>query len=134
MKLRELATSITFGAALAAACISPLPAQTKAPATDNTKINQRDRAKKEPTADQAGNGAADRALMQNIRKSLLDDKDLSTYAHNVKVVAQNGKVTLKGPVRTAEEKQAVEKIASEAAGSENVTSQLTVKPAKSKTK
>ena len=134
MKLRELAASITFGAALAAACISPLGAQTKAPAADNTKVNQRDRAKTATTADQANNGATDRALMQKIRKSLMDDKELSTYAHNVKVVAQHGKVTLKGPVRTAEEKDAVEKIAGEAAGNGNVTSQLTVKPAKSKTK
>ena len=46
--------------------------------------------------------------MQKIRKAVMDDKSLSTYAHNVKIIAQNGKVTLKGPVRSEDEKKMVE--------------------------
>ncbi len=66
--------------------------------------------------------------MKKIRKSIMDDKTLSTYAHNVKVIAQNGKVTLKGPVRSEEEKRAVEQKAAADAGDGNVVSELTVKP------
>jgi len=102
----------------------------KAPAADNTKVNQRDREKSEPTADQAKNNASDRDVMQKIRKSVMDDKSLSTYAHNVKIIVQDGKVTLKGPVRSEDEKKSVEAKASEVAGAANVTNDITIKPAK----
>ena len=58
----------------------------------------------------------------------MKDKSLSTYAHNVKVISQNGQVTLKGPVRSDEEKRAVEAKAAEVAGQDKVTSELDVKP------
>ena len=58
----------------------------------------------------------------------MKDKSLSTYAHNVKIITQNGVVTLKGPVRSEEEKQAVEAKAKEIAGPGKVTSDLEVKP------
>jgi len=102
---------------------------TKPPA-DNTKTNQRDRSASEPTADQAKNNTSDRETMQKIRQSLMDDKSLSTYAHNVKIIAQNGKVTLKGPVRSEDEKRTVEQKATEVAGTGNVTDEITIKPAK----
>ena len=98
-----------------------------APASDNTKINQRDRNPNEPTADQQRNNLADRDITQQIRKSFSDDKTLSTYAHNVKVITQSGQVTLKGPVRSDEEKQALETKATAIAGKGKVTSELTVK-------
>ena len=63
---------------------------------DHTKVNERDRATNEPTADQQKNNRTDLDLTKNIRKSIMDDKSLSTYAHNVKVISQNGTVTLKG--------------------------------------
>jgi hyperosmotically inducible protein len=93
---------------------------------DNTKVNQRDHNKSEPTADQQKNTPADRQLVQQIRKALVSDKSLSTYAHNVKVIAQNGAVTLKGPVKSEEEKQAVEAKAGEIAGADKVTSEIQV--------
>jgi hyperosmotically inducible periplasmic protein len=99
---------------------------------DNTKTNQRDRNKAEATADQAKNNVSDRDLMQKIRKSIVSDKSLSTYAHNVKVISMDGKVTLKGPVRSEEEKQSVETKAAEIAGAGNVTNQLTIKAARTK--
>jgi osmotically-inducible protein OsmY len=43
---------------------------------------------------------ADRAITKQIRMAIHDDNSLSTYAHNVKIITQNGKVTLKGPVRS----------------------------------
>jgi len=102
--------------------------QSQPPAQDNTKVNKRDRSQTEPTADQAKNNVSDRDAMQKIRKSLMDDKSLSTYAHNVKVIAQNGKVTLKGPVRSDDEKRTVEQKAAEVVGAANVTSEITVQP------
>ena len=104
-----------------------LGAQETKPPADNTKTNQRDRSKTEPTADQAKNGASDRETMQKIRKSLMEDKSLSTYAHNVKIIAQDGKVTIKGPVRSEEEKRTVAEKATAIAGSGNVTDEITIR-------
>ena len=104
------------------------------PAPDNTKVNQRDRKKTEPTADQAKENPNDREIMQKIRKSVVDDKTLSTYAHNVKIVSEHGKVTLKGPVRSEDEKKTVEQKATEVAGAGNVTDEITVKPDNNKKK
>ena len=104
----------------------------QSPNADNTKVNSRDRAGTAPTADQAKNNVSDRELMQKIRKSVVDDKSLSTYAHNVKIISQNGRVTLKGPVRSEEEKRSVEQKAADVAGSGNVTNQLTIKASKAK--
>jgi hyperosmotically inducible protein len=98
------------------------------PAPDNTKTNARDRQPGQATADDQKNDRTDLQIAQEIRKALMADKSLSTYAHNVKVVARHGKVTLKGPVRTTDEKKVVETRAAEIAGVANVTSQLSVAP------
>jgi hyperosmotically inducible protein len=99
-----------------------------APATDNTKINQRDWNPNEPTADQQQNNRSDRDITQQVRQAIIADKTFSTYAHNVKVITQNGQVTLKGPVRSDDEKRAIEAKATAIAGDGKVTSELTVKP------
>ena len=75
---------------------------------DNTKVNKRDRAKAEATADQQKENATDREITQKIRQALRADKSLSIYAHNVKVIAQDGQVTLKGPVRSENEKKTID--------------------------
>src|ERR1700745_704773 len=95
----------------------------RAPA-DNTKVNQRDRNQAEPTADQQKENSTDRQLAQQIRRALAKDKSLSSSAHNVKIIAQNGGVTLKGPVNSQQEKQAVEAKAAEIAGAGQVNSKL----------
>jgi len=100
---------------------APVPA-------DNTKVNQRDKNANQPTADQQKESRSDRDITQQVRKAIEGDKDLSSYAHNVKVITQNGQVTLKGPVRSEQEKQAVEAKAAAVAGDGKVTSELTVKP------
>ena len=105
-------------------------AQTPRTPPDNTKVNTRDRAKGAVTADQQKENAGDRELTQKIRKSLMADKSLSTYAHNVKVVAQGGQVTLKGPVRTEDEKRNVEAKAVEVAGAGHVVNEISIAPAK----
>jgi osmotically-inducible protein OsmY len=123
---------LAVAGALSITPISVIAQDTARPAADNTKTNKGDQSKGVVTADQAKNNASDRDTMQKIRKSLMDDKSLSTYAHNVKVIAQNGKVTLKGPVRSNEEKRTVAQKAAEIAGSGNVVDELTIKPGKTK--
>jgi osmotically-inducible protein OsmY len=125
VKIRSLLAAGTLASTLALST-GALSAQQTAP--DNTKVNKRDQAKSAPTADNAKDNTSDRDLMQKIRKSIMDDKSLSTYGHNVKVIAQNGMVTLKGPVRSAEEKKAIEDKAAEVAGAGKVTNEMTVKP------
>jgi hyperosmotically inducible periplasmic protein len=95
---------------------------------DNTKVNKRDRKNGAVTADQQKETESDRETSANIRKALMDNKDLSTYAHNVKIITQNGIVTLKGPVRSHEEKKTVEARATEIAGVGKVKSMISVKP------
>ena len=109
-----------------------VPATAQAP--DNTKVNKRDRAKGAPTADQQKENAGDREITQKIRQSIMKDKSLSTYAHNVKVIAQDGQVTLKGPVRSDEEKRTIEALATDVAGNGHVTNQITVAPAQDKSR
>lgn len=101
--------------------------QQAAPAVDNTKMNQRDQNKNEGTADQQKENRSDRDITQQIRQSIMKDKSLSTYAHNVKIITQEGQVTLKGPVRSESEKQTIETKATEVAGANKVTNDLNVK-------
>jgi len=108
-----------------AAILLLAPIAVRAQEPDNTKVNERNR---KTTADQQKDNKGDREISANIRKSLLDSKDLSTYAHNVKVITRNGMVTLRGPVRSEEEKKTVEAKATEVAGAGKVKSMLTVKP------
>lgn len=117
--------TVTFVLGLA---IPGLFAQNPPTQPDNSAVNQQDRQKGAITADQQRGTASDRTLTQQIRKSLVKDKSLSTYAHNVKIVSQNGVVTLKGPVRSEEEKRSVEAKAAEVAGRDNVRSEISVAP------
>ena len=112
--------------------LSVMHGAAQAPA-DNTKTNERDRAKGAVTADQQKEKAGDRELTQKIRQSIMRDKSLSTYAHNVKIIAVDGQVTLKGPVRTEEEKRTVESKATDVAGAGHVTNEISIAPAKTKT-
>jgi len=105
---------------------TPSADQTTA-APDNTKVNKRDRSPSEPTADQQKSNESDRELARQIRRAIVKDKSLSTYAHNIKIIAQNGTVTLKGPVNTEEEKQAIAAKAAEVIGSpDKVQNQIEV--------
>jgi hyperosmotically inducible periplasmic protein len=95
---------------------------------DNTKVNKQDRDANQPTADQQKNNATDLDLTKNIRRSIVEDKSLSTDAHNVKVISQNGTVTLKGPVKSEAEKSAiVSKAVTLAGGADKVVDQMSVK-------
>ena len=111
-----------FLAALGAVGIAS--SQTQA---DNTGSNKGDSGKSAVTADQQKMNASDRALTQNIRKAVVADKSLSTYARNVKIVSQNGMVTLRGPVRSDDERKSIiGKAVSAAGGPDKVSDQMSV--------
>lgn len=120
---------LPFGALLFCASVmaTPVPRhQDQQPAPDNTKSNK-DRTP--PTADQQKMNPSDRAITQKIRKAIHEDKDLSSYGHNIKIITQDGKVTLRGPVRSEDEKSSLQAKAIAVAGQDNVTNELEVKPA-----
>jgi osmotically-inducible protein OsmY len=98
--------------------------------SDNTRVNKRDRSGEQVTADQQKQNSSDIELTRKIRSSITKDKSLSTYAHNVKVITQDGIVTLKGPVRSEEESKVVESKAADVAGASNVKNQLDIAPEK----
>lgn len=97
-------------------------------AADNTGNNKVDRSNATATADAQTNNATDIDLTMRIRKSVMADKSLSTYAHNVKIVTVNGSVTLNGVVRSEEEKGAIEMKATAVAGKNNVINDLKITP------
>ncbi|MCU1243607.1 MAG: putative phosphoslipid binding protein [Candidatus Acidoferrum typicum] len=102
----------------------PTPQQTP----DNTEANRPGNTPTAARADQQGQSAQDRELARKIRRSVVTDKSLSTYAHNVKIIAQNGVVTLKGPVRSEEERTAVKAKAVQIAGADSVKDEMSVRP------
>jgi hyperosmotically inducible periplasmic protein len=100
---------------------SSSPSQT---APDNSARNKNHTT----TADQQPENKTDLKITRDIREAIVADKSLSTYAHNVKIITQNGAVTLRGPVNSVEEKQTVAaKAADVAGGPDKITNQLTVK-------
>jgi len=105
--------------------------QNQEPAPDNTRTNRGDANKDATTAGQQKMNPADRDTTKKIRSSIFQDKSLSTYAHNVKVITRDGKVTLKGPVRSEDEKSNIEAKAKAVAGEDNVDDQLEIAPPKS---
>jgi hypothetical protein len=118
--------SLVFGVSLMA---TPIPGYQDPQQTppDNTKQNK---DQTNPTADQQKMNPADRAITQKIRKAIHEDTTLFTYAHNVKIITQDGKVTLRGPVRSEDEKSNIEAKALAVAGQGNVSNQLEIAPSK----
>jgi hyperosmotically inducible periplasmic protein len=118
---------IGFGLLLGGVGAQSAYGQTK---PDNTAQNKRDQNPDEATADQQKMNAADRDTTARIRKSIMADKSLSTYAHNVKIISQEGTVTLKGPVRSDDEVQSIVSKATDVTGSgDKVINQMVVMPA-----
>jgi hyperosmotically inducible protein len=108
--------------ATAAAREEPSPAM----APENTKINERDRNPAAITPGDQGSSEADRTLTQNVRQGVVKADGMSTAAKNVKIVTRDGVVTLRGPVKTDEEKSSIASIAHQVAGVKRVDNQLEV--------
>jgi osmotically-inducible protein OsmY len=115
---------------------APQTPATETPKTKSTKTKTsgdavdttRDSRAKGPTADQQKENESDRKLTQQIRRAVQSDKSISMMGHQAKIVATNGAVTLRGVVRTEEEKRAIEQHATEVVGAGKVTNELTVSP------
>jgi hyperosmotically inducible periplasmic protein len=94
---------------------------------DNTAINERDRSSETQTSGDQSNSSADLKITQAIRQALMKDSELSTTAKNVKIITDNGQVTLRGPVKNAQEKAKIDQLARSAAGGAKIDDQLDVK-------
>lgn len=97
---------------------------------DNTGKNERDRDHKTLTPGDQSETPEDRKLTQVIRQAVMKDDTLTMTAKNIKIITAKGKVTLRGPVNTAEEKTKINDLAKAAAGKTPVDNQLEVKAAK----
>jgi osmotically-inducible protein OsmY len=95
--------------------------------SNNTAINQRDRSGETKTSGDQSNTSADLQITQAIRRGLMKDENLSSDAKNIKVITDNGQVTLRGPVNSPQEKKKVEQIAKSVAGGAQIVDQLDVK-------
>ena len=94
---------------------------------DNTAINERDRSGETETSGDQSNTSADLKITQAIRQALVKDSELSTTAKNIKVITNNGQVTLRGPVKDAQEKAKISQLAKSAAGGAQIDNQVDVK-------
>lgn len=109
-------------------------AATEGKLPDNSAVNKNNNGAPTQThstnvsADQQANAKSDLEILQKIRRSITSEKNLSTYAENIKILSERGEVILKGPVRTAEEKALIEKKAAQIAGKEHVKSELQIVP------
>src|SRR2546430_7062043 len=119
------------GIILALACLSAFSlaalAGNEKTKPDNTGINERDRSGETKTSGDQSNSSADLKTTQAIRQALMKDSELSTAAKNIKVITANGHVTLRGPVKTAQEKSKIDQLAKSAAGGAHIDDQMDVK-------
>ena len=90
-------------------------------------MNERDRSAETQTSGDQSNSSADLKITQAIRQALMKDSELSATAKNIKIITNNGHVTLRGPVKTAQEKAKIDHLARSAAGGAKVDDQLDVK-------
>ncbi len=113
-------------AALSVVSLAALADDEKAK-SDNTATNERDRSGETKTSGDQSNSSVDLKTTQAIRQALMKDDELSTTAKNIKVITANGHVTLRGPVKTAQEKAKIDQLAKSAAGGAQIDNQVDVK-------
>ena len=112
---------------ISALSVAALAADDKKVNPDNTAKNERDRSGETQTSGDQSNSSADLKITQAIRQALMKDGELSTTAKNIKVITDNGQVTLRGPVKNAQEKAKIDQLARSAAGGAKIDDQLDVK-------
>jgi hyperosmotically inducible protein len=105
------------------------PAASDSTEADNTKRNSSEQNKNTDTAEKQSNSKDDLALTQEIRQAVMKDGSLSMNAKNVKIIARDGTISLKGPVDSQQEKDTIATAAGEIAGKDKVDNQLEVKAA-----
>jgi len=110
--------------------LTTLVADDKTALPDNTAKNQRDRSSQTKTSGDQSNSPADLKITAAIRRALMKDGGLSMTAKNIKIITADGLVTLRGPVKTAEEKTKIDQLAKSAAPGAKIDDQLEVKGSK----
>jgi hyperosmotically inducible periplasmic protein len=100
------------------------------PAADNTGKNERDRSGETQTSGDQSNKSEDVKITAAIRRAVVKDHSLSSMAKNVKIIAANGVVTLRGPVKSDAEKTKIGELAQSSAGNTKIDNQLEVKASK----
>ena len=106
--------------------MAALAADDKQVNADNTAKNERDRSGETKTSGDQSNSSADLQITQAIRQALMKDPALSATGKNIKVITANGRVTLRGPVETAQEKAKIDQLAKSAAAGAQIEDQLEV--------
>jgi hyperosmotically inducible periplasmic protein len=101
--------------------------EAKAVEVDNAKRNERDRNDNAVTPVDQGNNEVDLEITREIRRQVLAQPDFSINAQNVKIITQDGNVTLRGPVESANEKATIERLAREQSGVKQFRSEIEVK-------
>lgn len=107
-----------------ASTVSTSPAVNQAD-SDNTAVNVRDRDSTVKTPIDQNENKSDVKITAEIRKRVVDTK-MSVNAQNVKIITQDGRVTLRGPVKSADEKKQIQDFAEQVAGPGNVDNQLEI--------
>ena len=125
--LKKIALTLVLSSALLGLGTITMAQDARPVAPDNSAVNVRDRAPGAMTAGEQSSAKSDVELTREIRRAVVKDDSLSMLAHNVKIVAANGAVTLRGPVKTEQEKVAIESKAQAIAGPNKVDDQLEVK-------
>jgi LAS superfamily LD-carboxypeptidase LdcB len=128
MKVKEpMKRTLLVLACLSALSVAAFAADDKKTNPDNTATNERDRSGDTKTSGDQSNSSADLKITQAIRQALMKDDQLSMTAKNIKIITANGQVTLRGPVKTAQEKSKIDQFARSAASGAKIENQLDVK-------
>jgi hyperosmotically inducible protein len=125
--LKNIALTLVLSSALLGLGTVTMAQDSAAVAPDNSAVNVRDRAPDAMTAGEQSSAKSDVELTREIRQAVVKDDSLSTLAHNVKIIADNGAVTLRGPVNSEQEKVAIASKAQAIDGPNKVDNQLEVK-------
>jgi hyperosmotically inducible periplasmic protein len=128
MKVKDtMKRSLLVLACLSALSVAALAAGDEKTNPDNTATNERDRSGETQTSGDQSNRSADLKITQAIRQALMKDSELSMTAKNIKIITANGQVTLRGPVKTAQEKSKIDQLVRSAASGAKIENQLDVK-------
>ena len=128
MKVKEpMKRTLLVLACLSALSVAAFAAEDEKTNSDNTATNERDRSGETKTSGDQSNSSADLKITQAIRQALMKDDQLSMTAKNIKIITANGQVTLRGPVKTAQEKSKIDQLARSAASGAKIENQLDVK-------
>lgn len=128
-KMKRITLSILCLSTLAACAFAQ---DNSTPAADNSGRNKRDRSGETQTSGDQSNSSEDIKITAAIRRAVMHEDSLSMTAKNVKIITQNGVVTLRGPVKNPAEKAKIAQLAQSAASQAKIENQLEVKTAEKK--